>query len=123
MLEQNGFAGEKEDIAFANQYKNQKALHQVILCENEMTYHSKNGNANICINAAKYITNGEDLGVLLNKKQTFLAESYLNAGVIYAHSGDKLNAYKYYMKAAKLGEITAQNNLGILCKNNSWACK
>ena len=123
MLVQNGFAGEKENLALANQYKHQKALYQVLLCENEMSYHDKNGDANICIKAAKYINQGEDLGILSKDKQKYIVESYLNAGVIYSHQSDKLNAYKYSMKAAKLGSIQAQKNLNIMCKESQWACK
>jgi len=36
---------------------------------------------------------------------------------------NKILAYKYYFEAAKLGNIPAQNNLDILCKESSWACK
>ena len=123
VLVQNGLAGEKENISLANQYKHQKALYQVLICENEMSYHDKNGDANICIKAAKYINQGEDLGVLSKDKQKYLAESYLNAGLIYDHSGNKLNAYKYYMKSAKTGDLQAQKNLDIMCKKSPWACK
>ncbi len=53
-----------------------------------------------------------------------IAVTYANAGLLYDESkGDKLKAYEYYMKAAKLGNIRAQKNLSIMCKNNPWACK
>ncbi len=123
MLVQNGFAGEKEDASLVNEYKHQKALHQVLLCENEVIYHSNSGNTNICLKAVNYIIQGEDLGFSSKKKQKFLAESYMNAGVLYDHSNDKLNAYKYYMEGAKLGDIQAQKNLDIMCKESPWACK
>ena len=54
------------------------------------------------------------------------AISYLNIGLIYDETGDDLNGYKYYMKAANLGGpagIQAQKNLNIMCKESPWACK
>ena len=126
IFSQHGLAGEKEVIEQANSYKHQKALYHVLLCEIEMKYHSKDGDASVCINAAKSIIKGENLGVLSKDKQNFIVESYLNAGLIYDETGDDLNGYKYYMKAANLGGsngIQAQNNLNLMCKENPWACK
>ena len=36
---------------------------------------------------------------------------------------NKFKAYKFFMKAARLGDEYAQINLDKLCKNSSWACK
>jgi TPR repeat protein len=36
---------------------------------------------------------------------------------------DKIKSYQYWMKAAKQGNKTAQNNLDILCQQSPWACK
>ncbi len=35
----------------------------------------------------------------------------------------KILAYKYYLEAAKLGNINSQNALNLLCKESPWACK
>ena len=124
MVVQSGFATEKEDMALAEQYKSHTALYQVLKCENEMQYHAdKNGDPNICLKAVEYIKKGKDMGFLANKNKEYIAESYLNAGVIYYNKGDKLSAYKYFMKSAKLNNLQAQKNLDILCKQSSWACK
>ena len=36
---------------------------------------------------------------------------------------NKITAYKYLMKGAKLGNVEAQKNLDKLCKESPWACK
>ena len=123
LVAQNSFAGEKEDVALAKKFKHQKALHQVLLCENEMNYHANEGKIDVCLKAVKYIQKGYDLGILKNRKKEFIAESYLNAGVIAYSSGDKIKSYQYFIKAAKLGDTQAQKNLDILCKESPWACK
>jgi len=51
------------------------------------------------------------------------ADLHGRVAILYNYQGDKLKAYKHYMKAAKLGNVEAQDNLGILCKESSWACK
>ena len=124
LLIQNGFAGEKEDIQYANQQKNHQALYQLILCQNQTNYHQKNANINVCLKAIHYIKQGKDLGFVSSQRKKYLATAYLKAGVLYHVSEkDYIKAYEFYMKAAKLGDKYAQNNLDILCKQHPWVCK
>lgn len=124
MLVQNGFAAsDAEYDELINKYKKHLTLVHVLKCEKEATNHRTDGKVNECLNAIKSIENGKSLEPFSKNKQKYLAESYLNAGVLYHYSGNKLNAYKYYMKAAKLGDLRAQKNLDILCKESPWVCK
>jgi len=54
-------------------------------------------------------------------------EALNNLGTCYATGkGVKLNkpkAYQYYLQAVKEGSVEAQQNLDLLCKKSSWACK
>ena len=36
---------------------------------------------------------------------------------------NKIEAFNWWMKAAKRGHVDAQKNLDILCKESPWACK
>jgi len=124
LLVQNGFATtEKELNGFIKTYAQYPTLVQLLKCEKEAGFHSSSGNVHKCLKAIEDISNNGDLGPLNNDRHEFLGESYMNAGVLYDHQGDKLNAYKYYMKSAKLGEVDAQKNLNIMCRKSPWACK
>jgi len=61
------------------------------------------------------------------KETSFPAKAYNGLGVLYSTGkGVKLNkqkAYQSFMKAVENGSVEAQNNLDILCKKSSWACK
>ena len=119
MLVQNGFA--KTDAEYDKQIANEpdKVWKQIYRCNKATMNHSSTANVNICLKAIE----------LINKNRYVLNEgakesiSYLNAGAMYVAQGDKLKAYEYYMKAAKLGNTIAQSNLSIMCKQNPWACK
>jgi hypothetical protein len=55
------------------------------------------------------------------------AKAQINLGVMF-YDGDELNqdkikAYHYFLLAAKQGNLTAQDNLDILCKESPWACQ
>ena len=59
-----------------------------------------------------------------NAKQDRLGSISYNTGQIYFFGQDnKIKAYEYWYKAAKYGYKNGQKNLGILCKENPWACK
>ena len=104
--------------------KNHQALYQLILCQNQTNYHQKNANINVCLKAIQYIKQGKDLGFVSSQRKKYLATAYLKAGVLYHVSEkDYIKAYEFYMKAAKLGDKYAQNNLDILCKQHPWVCK
>ena len=55
------------------------------------------------------------------------AEGCNNLGFLYVKGKgvplNKIKAYQYWMKAARLGSTEAQHNLDILCKESPWACK
>ena len=116
MLVQNGFAKTDAywDKKIANTQNN--VWKQIYRCNKAMENHSSTADVNICL---KSIDMQKEQGI----QDKDLNIDYLNVGVIYSHHGDKLNAYKYYMKAAKLGNIQAQKNLSIICNNNPWVCK
>jgi tetratricopeptide (TPR) repeat protein len=63
----------------------------------------------------------------LNAGENGSINAYTNIGYCYATGKgvkkDTIKAYKAYMKAAKKGSTTAQNNLDFLCKESPWACK
>ncbi|MBE0515169.1 hypothetical protein [Sulfurimonas sp.] len=86
-------------------------------CDKEALNHMRTGNVNECLKSIelqKKNPNGK-----LN-----IAITYGNTGLLYDESvGDKLKAYMYYMKAAKLGNTGAQKNLSLMCKQDPWACK
>jgi len=111
MLVQNGFAGRKEDIVLANQYKHQKALYKLLLCASDAQYYkTENTNPEQCIEAANRILKGEDLGVLSEDRKTYLGESYFNAGIIYQfklHNHKK--ALESYLKAYNVGYCDKDN--------------
>lgn len=116
MLVQNGFS--RTDVEYDKIISDQttEVWKQIWRCNKATMNHSSTANVNICLKAVK-----------LEKKNNFKEEeikiTYLNIGVMYDNQGDKLNAYKYYMKSAKLGNTRAQQNLSIMCKQDPWACK
>ena len=117
MLAQNGFA--KTDAEYDKLIANEtdKVWKQLYRCAKEAINHSESGDVDACIKANKLVLNGKVYNI-------YVAGTYLNIGSLYYESkGDKLKAYKYYMKAAKLGNIKAQKNLSIMCKQDPWACQ
>lgn len=116
MLVQNGFS--RTDVEYDKIISDQttEVWKQIWRCNKATMNHLSTANVNICLKAVK-----------LEKKNNFKEEeikiTYLNIGVMYDNQGDKLNAYKYYMKSAKLGNTRAQQNLSIMCKQDPWACK
>jgi len=117
MLVQNGFArtdAEYDRIIASNTTNLNK---QIWRCNKAANNHNSTANPNICVKAIS----------LMKKNGTFDKKEfgipYLNLGLIYDETGDDLNGYKYYMKAARLGNIAAQKNLNIMCKESPWACK
>jgi hypothetical protein len=120
ILAQNGFA--ETDAEFDKKIENEsdKVWKQIYQCNKESSNHQRTGDVNICLKAIK----------LINKNPYVFKEGmqkygeYNNAGILYKYSDKNyLKAYEYYMKAAKLGNINAQKNLNIMCKENPWACK
>ena len=90
---------------------------QIWRCDKAVQNHMYTANVNICLKAIKL------------KKQNGVEESDFDAiyeytAILYSESaGDKLKAYEYFMKAARLGNTNAQKNLDIMCKQSPWACK
>lgn len=116
MLVQNGFAFTDEQFDEVIARVTNQAFKQILRCEKAIANHYDTSDPKVCLKAIEMIKKDPT-------QNKYLAESYTNAGVLYDHSADKLNAYKYFMKAAKLGDLQAQKNLDILCKKSSWVCK
>jgi len=122
LLVQNGFAYTNAEYDRIITSKKIEVNKQMWKCNKASNIrNAANSDVNICLKAIE----------LIQKDITKVAKDDLsinigNAGLIYDESGDKLNGYKYYMKAAKLGGrggIQAQKNLNIMCKESPWACK
>ena len=116
MLVENSFA--KTDAEYDIKISEQKTevWKQIWRCNKVSGNHKYNGDINICLKSI-------DMQKAQGVKEKYLAIDYLNVGAMYASQGDKLKAYKYYMKSANLDNTTAQSNLSVLCKQNPWACK
>ena len=87
-------------------------------CEFQATKKQK-GDMNVCLAGKKFLESNCKGTVM----EPHIHEEYLNIGVLYYYKNDKLNARDYLLKAAKLGNLKAQKNLDILCKESPWACK
>ncbi len=127
MLVQNGFAEQYTDAQYdkyINRYKDTvPAKAQLFRCIKVANNYADTGDVNECLKSIENIENGLTLGSLDSNKQKYLAENYLNAGVIYKNQFDTVNAYKYYLKAAKLGNKIAPQYLDNICKQSPWVCK
>ena len=118
ILVQNGFA--RSDAEWNQKISNAvlEVDKQIARCNKIATNHIQSGDVNICLKALKLEEK------IYPNATNVIAALYGNVGLLYDESkGDKLKAYKYYMKAARLGSIQAQKNLNIMCKESSWACK
>jgi len=114
MLAQNGFATTDAEYDKIIAKQTTEADKQVMRCNKAVYNHPYTSDPEICIKASKLFTNDK-----FN-----LAISYLNAGGLYYQSEKNyIKAYEYFMKAAKLGNTTAQKNLDVLCREHSWVCK
>jgi TPR repeat protein len=120
MLVSNGFAKKYSDAEYDRNINNSSGyMKQNIKCEKAASNYLKGGDIQECIKAVNLINKSND-----PKAKEYLASETFNLAFMYDEGiKDKLKAYKYYMEAAKLGHINAQNNLRIMCKNNPWACK
>lgn len=116
MLVQNGFA--KTDAEFDKKIAEQttEVWKQIWRCNKASVNHKHTADVNICLKSIKMQKNN---GV----PESDLKMDYVNVAVIYEFYNDKLNAYKYYMKSARLGSTHAQKNLDNMCKSSPWACK
>jgi len=116
MLGQNGFALTDAEYDKLITNETDPMWKQIYRC-NKAAEHYKSSSVDICLQAIKLLKNN-------GWKEKDYQIMFLNTGLLYDESkGDKLNAYKYYMKASKLGNIQAQKNLNIMCKESPWACK
>ena len=120
MLVQNGFAKNYTNTEYDKKIAEQKTeiWKQIWRCNKAIAKQNKySSDVNICL---KSIRMQKDAGEV----EKNLHIDYLNAGVLYRYSAkDKIKAFQYYMKSAKLGDTTAQSNLDRLCKESPWACK
>ena len=116
MLVQNGFA--KSDAEWDKKISEQtsETWKQIYHCDKAANNNRSSANVNICFKAIDLMQSNPKEG---GSKSICL----LNIGTIYYGHDNKLNAYKYWMKAAKLGDIQSQKNLDIMCKQSPWACK
>ena len=117
MLVQNGFA--MSDAEYDKRISEQKTevWKQIWRCNKASNNHKYDGDVNICLKSLQMQKNNGEI-------EKNLAIDYLNIGTLYIRSkGDKIKAYKYYMKSAELGNTIAQRNLDKLCKESPWACK
>ena len=117
MLVQSGFA--KTDTEWDQEIANQsdQTWQQIYRCNKAVLNHQFSSNVEVCLKAKKMFVKkyGEARDIkTLN----------LNIGVLYEYSmHDYLKAYDYYIGAAQKGDMQAQKNLDILCRNHSWVCK
>ena len=117
MLVQNGFA--KSDAEYDKMIANEpdKVWKQIYRCNKESLNHEFDGDVNVCLKAIELLKNN-------GWKEKDYQIMFLNSGILYVSSEKNyIKAYKYFLKAAKLGNTIAQGNLDILCKYHSWVCK
>ena len=107
LLIQNVFADKKDSIAKnVTPYKAHKAAYLLFKCEIEVKYYkTEHADANICIQAAQSLTNGDDMQPLSEKtRKKYIGESYFNAGIIYQYAEKKhKKALQSYLKAYNVG--------------------
>ncbi len=123
MLAQNGFAGQQyKEVEFDNSIAmaKQKWLKEVFKCEKEATLHPRKANVEPCLKAIKLIKKTPNSK---HKAKGSLSECYLNAGVLYYYVPSYTKSYKYFKKAAELGEPNAEKALDVLCREHPWVCK
>ena len=118
MLAQNGFAMSDLEYDVKIVIASSKVEKQSIRCEKEVGNHVKTGNIQECIKAVRMLKQSSE-----TKYKKYLPDMLSNLALMYDEHGDDLKGYKYYMEGAKLGSITAQKNLSIMCKESPWACK
>jgi len=118
MLVQNGFAksdAEYDKMINSNNYSEMSK--QSIRCNKAALNHPHSSDVNICLKVVEMMK-------AKGYNDRACRIEYLDIGLLYDLSkNDKLKAYEYYMKAARLGNIQAQKNLNIMCKESPWACK
>ena len=119
MLAQNGFAVSNTEYDTLISEAPNKYIKQVYKCEQLANYNVKKGDVSICTKAVSLL---EKLPLSSPIKQ-YLGSISDNAAVVFYQQGDKINAYKYFMKSAKNGYKPAQKHLDIVCKESPWACK
>ena len=120
MLVQNGFADTDAEFDF-NIKRTTGYIQQNIKCEKMAGNHLETSNAKECVKAVKML---EQLSDSNPDKLEYLDSIAHNAGqLFYFSENNKIKAYEYWYKAAKLGHKTASKNLSIMCKQDPWACK
>ena len=122
MLVQNGFAFTDATYDKMIADASDKVWKQIYRCYKASDIrNASHSDINICLKAIDLIKQNPN-----KVDKDVLAVAIQNTALIYDETGDDLNAYKYYMKAARLGGragIQAQKNLNIMCKESPWACK
>jgi TPR repeat protein len=98
-----------------------------------LKYHKKNcdnGNSSGCHSVGILYRYGKGVNQNYIKAREYFEEACKknsNAcnelAIMYYKNKDKIKSYQYFLKAAKLGNLTAQDNLDILCKKSPWVCK
>jgi len=117
MLSQNVFANTDAEYDKLIANESSKEWKQSYKCVKETLNHPDTGNVNECLKSI-------DLQKKNPKSGLNIAITYLNTGVLYERSvKDYIKAYKYYIKAGKLGNTHSQSNLDILCNAHAWVCK
>jgi TPR repeat protein len=98
-------------------------IKQSMRCEKAVTKSNrhKDGSLEECLTAVRLL---QGLPNSNSNKNRYLGDEAYNAGIIYYFAKDnKIKAYEYWYLAAKLGNKSAQENLGIMCQDNPWVCK
>ena len=118
MLVQNGFA--QTDAEYDKDIANEtdKVLKQIYRCNKAGDKrHNKKSDPKICEKAIELIK-------IYPREDASIPIAQYNTGLIYYFSKDnKIKAYEYWYLAARGGNKSAQGNLEILCRDDSWACK
>jgi TPR repeat protein len=111
MAAQSGYSNKDMELMIIKQAKAKKALYKIMRCELEVKYYKTDkADPEICIEAAKSIRKGEDLGPLAKDRKQYLGEAYFNAAIINQFKLKRhKKAFKLYLKAYKAGYCNYDN--------------
>ena len=120
MLVQNGFATTDAEYDRLASASNTELGKYHYTCMKDAMNHSYTGDVNNCLKAIELFEQYKDYPSIYSQ----LPLTLLNASFLYDVSErNYVKAHEYYIKAAKLGNIQAQTNLDIMCREHSWVCR
>ncbi|MFA9374443.1 MAG: hypothetical protein ACERKK_09820 [Poseidonibacter sp.] len=115
---QNGFGWTNKEFDKRIESASGKVWKQIWRCNKAANkINNKKSDPRICEKAITLIKKYPE-------ESTSLPIAQYNAGIIYYFSKDnKIKAYENWYLSARGGHKPAQENLEILCRDDSWACK